>query len=591
MRAKVVVVAVLIAAGSLASPNISNGANILAIQGPIEAAAVAGAASPPWTPDTRIAVYGSGSATEWYLVQATATYRYVGASLATAHRDPSNAVIGPSGSGYARDYEGISSVVHPAGTASGYRIGFTHAERHCTTGGQTWQTLASVGLITSTDAGRTWVRKGQLVTSETPTTECVGFTGVGQPSALISGSYVDVFFTDWTPNRPNQISVVRAPVASAAIASAYRKYDGAAGWTAARGGADVAVIARPTTADAYAASPSVSWNATLGTYIAVFETNFGFDLATSANLLSWSTANRLLTFPKPKATLTGSDPWWAYPTLLSTSSPAGATDSSNYLYFAIGTWAGGTPHTLVRAWAPIGTPSLPTAVTIAPGGSWQPSVAASVFAWVCTGDVAVTVGGVSTALYDNDPRTGLVLGLSPGLELATVKAPWGASCAPVYPSGLAAAESSAAARAASGCGGSCLSVTTITYDQLGHPISGPLPAPVRLGPGVSWKPTGSMSTFAWACTGDVKATVGSVTSVLYDNLPSTGLVVGLVRGAPVTLIAPWGATCVAAAPWDLGAAADSAVASLRASGCGTVCVSVREIEYGIDGSVVVDVWR
>lgn len=588
--ATAVATAVLLGA-ALVPPNVSAG-SLPAVRGPIEDVAIAGAASPQWTPDTRIAVYGSGSTTEWYLVQATKTFRYVGASLSTARPDPAAPVIGPSGSGYSRDYEGLSTVIRPPTADADYRIGFTHAERHCRLNGQDWKVLASVGLVTSNDAGVSWTRRGQLVTSQTPTTECTGFTGVGQPSALIVGDSVYVFFTDWTPDRPNWISVVRAPLTQAANPLAYRKYDGALGWTSGRGGADTAVIARPTTEDGYAAAPSVSWNTTLGKYLAVFETDLGFAEATSDDLLSWSRVTSLLRFPMAVSKLNSGGAWWSYPTMLSTSSPSGPTGSSNYLYFARGTWGGGTPHTMVRAWAPIAVPALPVRVNLAPSSSWRPSLAQSVFSWVCTGDVQVSAAGTSTALYDSDPQTGLVLGLVAGSEITTVIAPWGATCVPAYPSDLVMTEQAAAASlVASGCGGVCASVTTITYGPLGHPDVGPLPAAVRLTAGTTWRPTDSGATFAWVCTGDIAVSVNGVTSALYDNLVSTGLVVSTAAEAPVTIVAPWGASCAATYPWNQGAASDAAVNAAKQSGCGGACVSVREMEYDVHGRVLVDAWR
>ncbi len=590
-RAIALAIGVGVLVGGELFPSIVSASTLPTVRGPSEGVAVAGAPSPSWTPDTHIAVYGSGSTTEWYLVQATKTFRYVGASLATARANPAGAVTGPSGSGYARDYEGISSVIRPATATGNYRIGFTHAERHCRAKGQEWKVLASIGLVISSDAGVSWTSRGQLITSQVATTECAGFTGVGQPDALIVGGYVYVFFTDWTPDRANWISVARAPLASAADPLAYRKFDGASGWTPARGGVDVAVIARPTTSASFAAGPSVSWNATLGEYLAVFETDLGFYEATSANLLSWSGATSLLAFPKARSKLTSTDPWWAYPTLLSTSSPSGATGSSNYLYFARGIWGGGTPHTLVRVWVPIGTPALPAALNITAGASWHPSISQSVFAWACTGDIEVSVAGTTTPLYDSDQHTGLVLGLMPGSEITTVGAPWGATCAPAYPSDLASAEQKAAASLmASGCGGVCTSVTTVTYDPLGHPDMGPLPSAVWIAPGTSWTPSDVTAVFAWVCTGDVGVTVNGVTVALYDDLASTGLVVGVAPAARVTVTAPWGASCAAAYPWNLAPASDGAVTAAKGSGCGRACVSVREVEYGADGRMLVDAW-
>jgi hypothetical protein len=462
---------VLAAALALAAPVAAE--SLPAVVGTIEPVPVAGEPPPRWSPDTGIAVYGSGAATEFYLTERNATHRYIGRSLPTAVPSPARAVLGPSGGGFDRDYAGIAGVIHRPGGGPDDRLGYYHAERQCQEPDGEVHTLAAVGLAASDDGGRTWRRLGRLISSEVATDECDGFTGVGQPSVVIASdggrAYVWVFYTDWTPDRANSIGVARAPLARAARPAAYRKYAGPGRWTPALGGDGAAVISRPTVDDHWATTPSVSWNTVARRFVAVWETDGGFYLSRSADLLHWSDWRRLLRFPAEKPPRTG-EPWWSYATLLGVEARAGETGRSNWLYFGAGI-AGGAPHTLVRVWTPVGLPPLPGSVALPPGGTFRPSPRRAPFAWVCSGDLAVKVGdGAFVPLYDEDADTGLVLGLESGSEITTVKAPWGGSCGPAYPRDLKAAVAATRAEVlANGCGGGgCRSVETVLYDPLGR---------------------------------------------------------------------------------------------------------------------------
>ena len=182
-------------------------------------------------------------------------------------------------------------------TNPAYRIGFYHAEDHCPSIAA--RTANAVGIAFSSDSGRTWTGRRQLVGSSNPRPACEGFTGVGQPTAVVTGGYVVVLFTDWTPGRPNTVGLVRAPIAQASDPGAFRKFNGSS-WTAALGGAGSAVISRPSEADVYAAAAHVTYNTTLGTYLAVFETNRGFAVAASRDLLTWGPGRVVFWFAQPQ---------------------------------------------------------------------------------------------------------------------------------------------------------------------------------------------------------------------------------------------------------------------------------------------------
>jgi hypothetical protein len=89
----------------------------------------------------------------------------------------------------------------------------------------------------------------------------------------------------------------------------------------------------------------------------------------------------------------------------------------------------------------------------------------------------------------------------------------------------------------------------------------------------------------------VATTGGIVTTVLYDDSASTGLVVGLAANAPIVVRAPWGASCSPAYAWNIGLASDAAATASKASGCVGGCAEVREVEFGADSRKLLDIWR
>lgn len=435
-----------------------------ALQGPTVDVAFDGAVSPNYSPDTHLAVLRTGTGLEWYLVATNQTYRYVGSSIPTSAPSPASPVLAPSGSGFDRDYAGLSGVIQRPGGPPTSRIGFYHAEHHCP--GQAGRTVNAVGIAFSSDSGVTWTGRTGLITSSVSSKPCDGFTGVGQPSVIVARGYVWVFFTDWTPTHANSIGVVRAPLSRAADPSAYRKYDGTA-WTRALGGKGKPVIRRPTTADIFAASPSVSYNTALGRFVAVFETERGFFAATSTGLITWTSPALLLRFPQPKSAVGAGDVWQSYPTLLDAATPGGPnTGASNYLYFAEGVWP--HPHTLVRRWISVGMPALPATVRLGQDGTFAPTSAQGPYAWACSGDVTAVIGGISHQLYDNDPSTGVLAVLRSGDETDEIQAPnHGATCDAAYPADVdRLIQRSVDGMLAGGCSGGCASVRVVEIDSL-----------------------------------------------------------------------------------------------------------------------------
>ncbi len=431
----------------------------------------------PEAPDTAIAVHRAGAVLEAYVVSGVNTYRCTGTSMGRVRVDPATPVFGPSGIGFDRSYAGISAIVNPTADAS-FRIAYYHAEDQCPT--DTARTAAAIGMAFSSDGGRSWWGRQQLVGSRDPRPACgrLGqlepFTGVGQPTAILTGGYVYVLFTDWTPGQANSIGLVRAPAAQATSRGAYQKYNAGA-WSPALAGTGSAVIARPNADHLYAAAPQVTYNTTLGAFMAIYESDLGFLTAASRDLIRWGPGNLVFGFEqrqhsKPKGAL-----WQSYPSVLAADiGDPQVTGSSNYLYFGQGRWNTDPPqrHHMVRTWFAFGPPALPPGFGLGSGGSFSPSPAQSPYAWGCGGDVAISGPSGTQPLYDSRADTGVVVVLSSGNETTTVKAPYGASCRPDYPARRDALVSALVGETLrTGCNSSCARVRVVIIDAAGRVLS------------------------------------------------------------------------------------------------------------------------
>jgi hypothetical protein len=107
--------------------------------------------------------------------------------MARLRLDPSTPVLAGAGTGFDASYAGISAVINPPSSPS-FRVGYYHAEDHCPDG--SGRTANAVGIAVSNDKGVTWTARQQLIGSPQPQTPCYGFSGVGQPSAVVNGGYV-----------------------------------------------------------------------------------------------------------------------------------------------------------------------------------------------------------------------------------------------------------------------------------------------------------------------------------------------------------------------------------------------------------------
>lgn len=145
------------------------------------------------------------------MVAGTTTFLMEGDALESAL--PVKKVLEPTGKAddFDCDYAGIGSIYVVEKPKA--ILGFYHGERHrkqtvSYTGGNKW--YGTIGLATSKDHGRTFIRQGAIITASTPFDPNSSLTsqGVGDPCVLLdpTGKFLYAYYTDHI--RANGRSVV-----------------------------------------------------------------------------------------------------------------------------------------------------------------------------------------------------------------------------------------------------------------------------------------------------------------------------------------------------------------------------------------------
>ncbi|OAI42332.1 hypothetical protein AYO38_11510 [bacterium SCGC AG-212-C10] len=426
-------------------------------------------------PDTAIATYRDGPVIEAYITSGVHTFRCVGSSMATLQLAPDAPVLSETGVGFDRSYAGLSAVLNPM-NIPGYRLGFYHAENHC--GDDFGQTVNMVGIAISRNGGQTWTNRSPVIGPSSQGSPCNGgFTGVGQPSAIVYEGFVYVFFTDWTPERADSIRVARAPISLASDPAAYRKYDNGE-WVSALLGDGTAILSPQNSTEGYAAAAHVTFNDFLASFLMVYETNTGFWLATSRDLIHWSLGPRIWAFEQPQGDKTKGNRWQSYPTLLAADigSDPTVTKQSNYLYFGQGRRGEKDEvpverHHMVRVSLAFGPLAVPLPIALPKGGEFLPSPLQSPFAWVCTGDVSTKTDGRVEQLYDSLSDTGVIVALSSGNEVTSILGDYAAGCSAILAANRDTLVTQSVSTAfSSGCIAGCRSVRVVVMDSAGRKI-------------------------------------------------------------------------------------------------------------------------
>ncbi len=270
--------------------------------------------------------------------------------------------IGPDRSKpYKNGYCTINNVFQPDSSNLNYLLAITENEQHqeLSNGELNWQKFtASIGWAESQDGGQTWEDRGQIIKghealppAQTPSGLAV--TGAGQPSSIIKDGYLYIYHIDWPAQikvkHPYQIFLARCKVEKSGLDSIDSNMEY---WTKdgfrqnAIPAEQVAVIKPPSSIDqgSQAALPSISFNKTLGQFLAVYETQFGFCVTKSEDGIIWSDGEEILRFPQPQYPHHPGDIWYSYPTLISPSEDTDTeTNDKGYLICSKGVW-GLQPH-------------------------------------------------------------------------------------------------------------------------------------------------------------------------------------------------------------------------------------------------------
>jgi hypothetical protein len=172
--------------------------------------------------------------------------------------------------------------------------------------GTTWSDSAfysEVALATSTDAGSTWTRDGQIITGSDPkptTQPKPGAYGADQSGAIVANGYIYDFFPYFSNDGGDQgIEVARAPITTDGAAGSWVKYyQGSFGSQGGVAGLGSAVV--PATASCNRpAQPWLAFSTYLNEYVMVFVCEEGWFLSASTDLISWSSPTQFYTAPVP----------------------------------------------------------------------------------------------------------------------------------------------------------------------------------------------------------------------------------------------------------------------------------------------------
>ena len=261
---------------------------------------------------------------------------------------------GPGTTAFDADYAGAGSVF-PAANGTDLLMIY-HAENHLFSGtdypGVPF--YASIGIARSTDGGLTWQREGQIISGHDPQQASQPATGAGAltPAAIEAGGYIYVLFREIDLQSDKQgLAIARAPIASDGAPGSWQKMYQGSFSTPGLGGdfTPLELILDPSD-EVDRRQPCVSFNSYLQTFVLTIVGNGGIYIATSPDLLTWSSGQVVLPSPVPDGNVTPTTaPYNWYPTLVSLDqSSETVTDQTGYLYYAKGANDGTPHHTMYR---------------------------------------------------------------------------------------------------------------------------------------------------------------------------------------------------------------------------------------------------
>jgi len=261
-------------------------------------------------------------------------------------------VIGPSSelsTLFDADYAGAGSVFPAANKHDLLMI--YHAENHYGKPyGATGVTnfYSTVGLARSTDAGLTWSGRTPILTGREAMPASVPASialGAGDPSAIITGGYIYVFFGDYVSSTGvfkgiNQMCLARAPIQSDGAPGSWMKYYKGAFTEPGVGGLCSQPVPAPSTLSGinFQGNADISFNTALNAYLFIFLSDDGFFYSTSPDMLTWTTPKLLMrTGPQIAALRTPGATYYYKPTFITPGNTSDQiTGATGYLFYAKG---------------------------------------------------------------------------------------------------------------------------------------------------------------------------------------------------------------------------------------------------------------
>ena len=310
--------------------------------------------------------------TRLILTARDTTYLVEGSDL--KHLTQAVAVLAPGSPGsFDNGYAGVSAVVD----LEGVLYGFYHAEDHeglpPIPGGIPGY-FASIALATSSDSGKTWAKRGQVITSSQPKSweayPNQGDRGAAEPGAVVTrdGAHVLLYYTEHSrvAGRGVDICVARAALAAGPpLPGSFKKLYQGDFSEPGIGGKDTPIVTAAGFGEANALEAHVTWSKAARRYLMVLgidayrermdgqpPANSGIYAAWSADGIAWSKLEPLVrdqAVPQPGRSLS-----WEASVLWDDS--AGARGWLVYGYTP--NW-GSTPHYMVGRRVELASDSAP----------------------------------------------------------------------------------------------------------------------------------------------------------------------------------------------------------------------------------------
>lgn len=242
---------------------------------------------------------------------------------------------------YRREYAGITGVLQIDKGNKDHLLGVAHCEER-TSRDASGDYTSTIGLTESFDGGLTWEDKGALIVGTDVKAPGGGrVSGAGQPTVILNekDGYAYIMYIDWSAkgNHPDQLYLARTKANDNGTLGNVEYYTNN-GFSDFKPEELKPVIPVPEGSKlVYTALPHLSWNTELNQYICEGESDNGFWMATSPDLLNWSNPEIIYDFTqrggKPHSILQAGEKWDSYPTALDESKPNSQITGKNGIFY------------------------------------------------------------------------------------------------------------------------------------------------------------------------------------------------------------------------------------------------------------------